>query len=62
MEQAIARGDLRAISFHSAVRISILSPDAVSAFGDPAVLFFNINSPDDLTQADALWQQLESSR
>lgn len=62
MEQAIARGDLRAISFHSAVRISILSPDAVSAFGDPAVLFFNINSPDDLTQADALWQQLASSR
>jgi molybdopterin-guanine dinucleotide biosynthesis protein A len=62
MERAIARGDLRAISFHSAVRISILSPDAVSAFGDPAVLFFNINSPDDLTQADALWQQLASSR
>lgn len=62
MEQAIARGDLRAISFHSAVRTSILSPDSVSAFGDPAVLFFNVNSPDDLTQADALWQQLASSR
>jgi len=62
MEEAIARGDLRAISFHSAVRTSILSPESVAAFGDPAVLFFNINSPDDLTQADALWQQLASSR
>jgi hypothetical protein len=34
----------------------------VAAFGDPAALFFNINSPDDLIQAGALWQQLASSR
>ena len=62
IEEAIARGDLRAISFHPAVRISILSPEVVAAFGDPAALFFNINAPDDLTQADKLWQQLASSR
>jgi molybdopterin-guanine dinucleotide biosynthesis protein A len=62
MEEAIARGDLRAISFHPAVRTCILSPETVAAFGDPATLFFNINAPDDLIQADALWQHLASSR
>jgi molybdopterin-guanine dinucleotide biosynthesis protein A len=62
MEEAIARGDLRAISFHPAVRTCILPPESVAAFGDPAALFFNINTPDDLIQADALWQHLASSR
>jgi len=61
IERAIADGDLRAIAFHSAVRTCILPPEAVAAFGDPALLFFNVNTPDDLQQADALWRRLASS-
>ena len=61
IEAAIAEGDLRAIAFHSAVRTCILPAEAVAVCGDPAVLFFNVNSQDDLTQADALWRRLASS-
>ena len=61
IEDAIAAGDLRAIAFHSAVRTCILPPETVAAFGDPTALFFNVNAPDDLTQADALWRRLASS-
>lgn len=62
IEAAIAAGDLRAIAFHSAVRTCILPAETVAACGDPAVLFFNVNSPDDLTQADVLWRRLASSQ
>lgn len=62
IEAAIAAGDLRAIAFHSAVRTCILPAETVAACGDPAVLFFNVNTPDDLTQADALWRRLGSSQ
>jgi len=61
IEACIGRGDYRAIAFHSAVRTSILPAEAVAACGDPAILFFNVNTPDDLTQADALWRRLASS-
>lgn len=62
IEAAIARGDLRAIAFHSAIRTCILPAETVAAFGDPSTLFFNVNSQDDLTQADALWRRLAFSR
>jgi len=62
IEAAIAAGDLRAIAFHSAIRACILPAAEVALHGDPATLFFNVNSPDDLTQADTLWRRLESSR
>ncbi|MFI5234493.1 MAG: molybdenum cofactor guanylyltransferase [Gemmatimonadales bacterium] len=58
---AIDRGDLRAIAFHSAVRISILPLAEVRRHGDPALLFFNVNTAEDLARAEALWQ-LGSSR
>ena len=58
---AIARqldsGDLQAISFHPDVRVGILSLAQVRAFGDPAELFFNVNTPDDLERAEVLWQR-----
>jgi molybdopterin-guanine dinucleotide biosynthesis protein A len=47
-------GDLRAIGFHRAVRVGRLPLEAVRRLGDPARLFFNINTPDDLARADAL--------
>ncbi|HEV8380809.1 MAG TPA: molybdenum cofactor guanylyltransferase [Gemmatimonadales bacterium] len=58
---AIARrldqGDLKAISFHADVRVGILSLAQVRSFGDPDELFFNVNTPDDLAQAEALWRR-----
>lgn len=58
---AIARrldqGDLMAISFHPDVRVGIVPLAEVRRFGDPDELFFNVNTPDDLARAEALWQR-----
>jgi molybdopterin-guanine dinucleotide biosynthesis protein A len=57
IEQALARGDLRAIAFHEAVRVGTLSLERVRTFGDPSELFFNVNRPEDLERAEALWRR-----
>ena len=49
-------GDLRAIAFHEDVRVGILPLERVRQFGDPADLFFNVNRPEDLAEAEARWQ------
>jgi molybdopterin-guanine dinucleotide biosynthesis protein A len=54
--------DYRAIGFHDAVRVGRLPLDTVRRCGDPETLFFNVNSPDDLAQAEELWRQRVSSR
>lgn len=59
---ALARGDSRAIGFHGDVRVARLPKDAVLKYGDPDVLFFNINAPLDLQQAEALCRARDSSR
>lgn len=49
---AVARtldaGDLRVIGFHEQVRVQRLPLARVEDFGDPARLFSNVNTPDDL--------------
>lgn len=63
--QAIAAsldaGDLRAIAFHARIRVDILPLTEVARCGDPAALFFNVNTADDLARADELWRRLASS-
>ena len=59
---ALDAGDLRAIAFHSSIKVGILSAERVRMFGDPAVLFFNVNTSEDLAEADHLWQTHGSSR
>ncbi len=59
---SIEAGDLRAVGFHDRIKVGILSTTRVRAFGDPAALFFNVNTADDLVEADRLWRTLESSR
>jgi len=49
--------DLAAISFHADVRVGILSLAQVKAFGDPDELFLNVNAPEDLERAEALWRR-----
>lgn len=49
--RAVARQDRRAIGFHPEVRVCILPEERVRRCGDPARLFLNVNTPDDLTRA-----------
>jgi molybdopterin-guanine dinucleotide biosynthesis protein A len=51
------RDDLRAIAFHEDVRVGTLPLAEVAAFGDPATLFFNVNTAEDLARAEELWRQ-----
>jgi molybdopterin-guanine dinucleotide biosynthesis protein A len=51
---SIQRGDPRMIGFHRDVRVDTIGLDEVSAIGDPAVLFMNVNTPADLERAAAI--------
>ncbi len=59
---ALARGEGRAIGFHGEVRVARLPRETVLQYGDPDVLFFNVNTPDDLARAEVLCRNLDSSR
>jgi molybdopterin-guanine dinucleotide biosynthesis protein A len=54
IEAAIDRGDLRAVAFHPAVNVGRLGSAEVARYGDPAQLFFNVNTPADLATANRL--------
>jgi molybdopterin-guanine dinucleotide biosynthesis protein A len=57
IERQFARGDLKAIGFHPDVKVGTLSLDRVRTFGEPTQLFFNVNAPDDLERAEAMWRR-----
>jgi len=59
---SLAADDLRAIGFHDRVKVGILPLDQVRSLDDPELLFFNVNTADDLARADELWRQRASSR
>ena len=59
---SLDQGDLRAIGFHGRIRVGTLSRDLVEALADPELVFFNVNTAEDLTRADQLWRQRASSR
>ncbi|HEX4562790.1 MAG TPA: molybdenum cofactor guanylyltransferase [Gemmatimonadales bacterium] len=55
IERRVAAGDLRAIAFHDDVRVGTLPLARVRTFGDPARLFFNVNTPEDVERAERAW-------
>jgi molybdopterin-guanine dinucleotide biosynthesis protein A len=59
---SLTSGDLRAIGFHDRIRVGILPLAQVRDLADPDLLFFNVNTADDLARADQLWRQHASSR
>lgn len=59
--QSLAGGDLRAIGFHDRIKVGILPLQQVRGLADPELLFFNVNTADDLVRADQLWRQRASS-
>jgi molybdopterin-guanine dinucleotide biosynthesis protein A len=58
---SLDEGDLKAIGFHRRIRVGILPLDQVRKMEDPDLLFFNVNTAEDLARADELWRQHASS-
>jgi molybdopterin-guanine dinucleotide biosynthesis protein A len=54
MAEAIKQGDLRAIGFHPAVRVRVLSEAEVRRHGAPELLFFNVNTAGELARANGM--------
>ncbi|MGQ0712284.1 MAG: molybdenum cofactor guanylyltransferase [Gemmatimonadaceae bacterium] len=52
IERRLDATDLRVVSFFDDVRMARVPEEDVCRFGDPAVLFMNVNSPDDLALAE----------
>jgi molybdopterin-guanine dinucleotide biosynthesis protein A len=61
ISDSLTSGDLRAIGFHDRIRVGILPLPEVGTLADPDLLFFNVNTADDLAKADQLWRQRASS-
>ena len=57
IERQFETGDLRAIGFHERVKVGRLPLERVREFGDPEELFFNVNRPEDLEQAEGVWRR-----
>lgn len=62
MAAALDAGDLRAVGFHDRLKVGILSLEQIARLGDPALLFFNVNTAQDLGEAEQLWRRHASSR
>ena len=56
IEAAIARGDARMVSFHEDVRVHRIPLAVVRSFGDPAIIFMNMNTQADLAEAGRIVQ------
>ncbi|HET8634420.1 MAG TPA: molybdenum cofactor guanylyltransferase [Gemmatimonadales bacterium] len=61
IRRALERGDRRAIAFHDDVSVAVLPLEAVARAGSPELLFFNINTADDLAQAELQWRRVSSA-
>jgi molybdopterin-guanine dinucleotide biosynthesis protein A len=58
---SLDQGDLRAVAFHERIRVGILPLSEIGRLGDPELLFFNVNTADDLALTDGMWRRLDSS-
>ncbi len=52
IEERIDAGDLRVVGFYDAVHVARVPFETVRRFGDPELLFLNVNTPDDLALAE----------
>lgn len=53
IERRIAAGDRRVIAFFDDVRMARIPAGEVAAFGDPSLLFMNVNTPEERVLAEA---------
>ena len=61
IKRSIAEEDFRTTAFHDEVRVGRVSLEDIRKVGDPSLMFFNVNAPEDLEQADGLWRQIHQS-
>lgn len=59
--ESLDHGDLRAVGFHDRIEVGILSLDRIRTLDEPELLFFNVNTADDLARAEQLWRRRASS-
>jgi molybdopterin-guanine dinucleotide biosynthesis protein A len=52
-ERQLDAGDRRLTAVLDALRVRYVEGDELAAFGDPELLFANVNTPDDLGRARA---------
>ena len=52
IERRLDADDRRVIGFFEDVRVARVGADVVARFGDPAIIFMNVNSPDELGLAE----------
>jgi molybdopterin-guanine dinucleotide biosynthesis protein A len=53
IERRIVSGDRRVIAFYDDIRLARVPIDVVSQFGDPSLLFMNVNTPEERVLAEA---------
>jgi molybdopterin-guanine dinucleotide biosynthesis protein A len=57
MERRLMAGQLKIVGFFDDVRVLRLPPEAIEPFADPDTVFMNLNTPEDLARARALWDR-----
>jgi len=57
MERRLRTGHLKVVGFFGDVRVLRVPADAVERFVDPTIAFMNLNTPEDLARARALWDR-----
>ena len=62
IERRITAGDRRVIAFYDDVRVARIPAEVVSRFGDPALLFMNVNTPEERARAEAYATSADGGR
>jgi hypothetical protein len=60
MERRLREGQLKVVGFFDDVRVLRIPADAVERFVEPEIAFMNLNTPEDLACARALWNRLSA--
>ena len=55
MERRLRAGRLKVTGFFEDVRVLTVPAEVIAAYADPARAFMNLNTPEDLARAQALW-------
>ncbi len=54
MQERLSQGRLKITDFFDAVRVAVIEEAELTFYGDPAVVFMNVNTPEELERARAL--------
>jgi molybdopterin-guanine dinucleotide biosynthesis protein A len=57
IEERLTQGRLKITDFFGAVRVAVIEEAELTPYGDPAVVFMNVNTPEELERARVLAAQ-----